>query len=106
VLGHSSASRATANLAKLLEPKGARSAFTAGQRVHRDMFGMPMITSQDQAKLPGVNVAEWADPRVEHEVASSVWQRTHPLNSVEGGSQLASFAVLDLLAILVQRYKY
>ena len=95
VLGHSSAKSATADLAKLLQPhqqaKAARSAY--GQRVKRDQFGVPVITKQDQAKLPGVNVAQWADPRVEREVASSVWRKAHPLNAVEGGSQLASFAV-------------
>ena len=90
VLGHSSAKSATADLAKLLQPhqqaKAARSAY--GQRVKRDQFGVPVITKQDQAKLPGVNVAQWADPRVEREVASSVWRKAHPLNAVEGGSQV------------------
>ena len=95
VLGHSSMQGATAKLAKLLEPKSPSKAVRSsyGQRVKRNAFGMPVITSADQAKLPGVNVAEWADPRVEREVASSVWRREHPMNSMEGGSQLASFAV-------------
>jgi len=95
VLGHSSMSGATAKLAKLLEPKHASRAArsTYGQRVKRNAFGMPVITSADKARLPGVNVAEWADPRVEREVASSVWRKAHPMNSMEGGSQLASFAV-------------
>jgi len=95
VLGHSSMSGATAKLAKLLEPKHASNAArsTYGQRVKRNAFGMPVITSEDKARLPGVNVADWADPRVEREVASSVWRKAHPMNSMEGGSQLASFAV-------------
>jgi len=100
VLGHSSMKSATANLAKLLEPKtnkAARASF--GQRVRRNVFGVPVNTGNEQAKLPGVNVAQWVDPRVEREVASSVWRQAHPLdaqgalNSVEGRSQLASFAV-------------
>ena len=46
--------------------KAARS--THRQRVRRDQFGVPVITQQEQARLPGVNVAQWADPRVEREV--------------------------------------
>jgi hypothetical protein len=58
--------------------KAARS--THRQRVRRDQFGVPVITQQEQARLPGVNVAQWADPRVEREVYVCTHTNTHTQN--------------------------
>jgi hypothetical protein len=91
----------TKNLAKLLEPHHDSKRLTrSALPPHRNEFGIPVLNAADQGRLPGVNVADWVDPRVARAVAPAAWRSTHPLrgdwdglDGAEGGQQLASVGI-------------
>ena len=53
------------DLALTLDPDFAAAKGTAAASVPRGSFGLPVLTSADTHKLPGVNLGAWSDPRVD-----------------------------------------
>jgi hypothetical protein len=97
--------RAFANIIKAAEAAEAQRGSLAAYGGERTM-GVPLPTEEEASKLPGVNIADWKDPRV-RTPQTAEWAATHPdpllarvarraaaaadfVPAAEGGRQLAS----------------
>jgi hypothetical protein len=94
------ASHKLLHLAQILDPdlKAAKST----PQVYRGSFGLPILTSADAKKLPGVNLGNWADPRVD--LARQSPQHPSSVSTGPAGSGFRlSRSQLRLVASIIER---